>query len=70
MQLIHLEHLFFINKNKKKIIKKFSFFILPINPYERNLLIALNAKQVIGPSVSSERIISRNGVKNVIESIS
>lgn len=50
--------------------KKTLNYNIPIRPYDRNLFTAFNAKHVIGPDVSSERIISRNGVKNVVESIS
>ena len=41
-----------------------------IKPYEINLSIDPNAMPVTGPVVSSDLIISRNGDKNVLESMS
>lgn len=41
----------------------------PIRPYERNLFNADNARLVIWPVVSSERITSRNGARKTFGSI-
>ena len=46
-----------------------SLFI-PIKPYEMNLSIDVRAKPVTDPLVSSDFITSKNGVTNVLESIS
>lgn len=42
---------------------------LPIRPYERNLFNADNARLVIWPVVSSERMTSRNGARKICGSI-
>jgi hypothetical protein len=43
---------------------------MPIRPYEINLSMDVRAKPVTDPVVSSDFITSRNGVTNVLESIS
>jgi hypothetical protein len=58
------------NEQEKEIFPIEKKYHLPINPEDRNLFTAFNARQVIGPEISSERMMSRNGVRKVIESIS
>ena len=43
---------------------------LPISPYDKNLLTDVRARPVIGPVVSSDRMTSRNGLRNSLGAIS